>query len=66
MLRPASAECRTTLTGKTAKNADDIKSMRARLWHEEGIAVIDPKDLYNDFDRQAVVNAATKMYGKRK
>lgn len=44
----------------------EVRVLAAKAWHEHGIALIRPEDLRNDFDRQAVVNAATKLYGERR
>ncbi len=62
MSKPASAECRKPLTGKSALNADEIKAMRAALWHREGIAVIDPEEIPNEFDRQRIRPATDCQY----
>ncbi len=45
---------------------EEIRAMATAAWHKHGIALIRPEDLRNDFDRQAVVNAATKLYGERR
>ncbi|MCZ6745542.1 MAG: hypothetical protein O7D31_12825 [Alphaproteobacteria bacterium] len=42
-----------------------LLAMAARAWRDHGIALFRPEDLSNDFDRQAVVNAAVRMYGER-
>ena len=39
---------------------------RKRLWLDLGVAVIDPGDIHNDWERQQVINQAEKLYGKRK
>ena len=39
---------------------------RRRLWHQLGVAVIDPNDINNDWERQQVINQAEALYGKRK
>jgi hypothetical protein len=40
--------------------------MRRAAWLKEGIAVIRPGDLDDDWQRQTVINAATKLYGVRR
>lgn len=37
----------------------------ARMWHERGVAIIDPADVHDDWARQAVINIATEFYGAR-
>lgn len=44
----------------TRRNHEAMK----KLWQELGVAVIDPDNINNDFDRQHVINQAEKLYGK--
>ena len=44
---------------------DELRRMAAAAWHKHGIVVVDPNKIANDFDRQAVTNAANKLFGKR-
>ena len=44
---------------------DELLKMAERVWRERGVAVIWPEDIVNEFDRQAVINAATGLYGER-
>jgi hypothetical protein len=47
-------------------NEPQLFAMRRAAWLKEGIAVIRPGDLDDDWQRQAVINAATKLYGARR
>lgn len=38
----------------------------AEAWHRHGLAVIDPAEVNDDFERQVVINIATRQYGKRR
>ncbi len=60
-----SLECRKAVVGDSPTNDGEIRRMAAALWHQKGIVVINPDELNNDFDSQAVKNAAAKLYGKR-
>ncbi len=60
---PASQLAR--LVPKPALSDAALLAMAARAWHDFGIALFKPDDLPNHFDRQAVVNAAERLYGKR-
>lgn len=53
------------LVGRSPTDSPDIRIMRAKLWHEFGIAVIPPDEVRNDIDRQVVTNVAARLYGKR-
>lgn len=35
-------------------------------WHRHGLAVIDPQEVTDDWERQTVINIATRLYGQRK
>jgi hypothetical protein len=37
-----------------------------KLWHERGVAVIDPEQINDDWEKQQVINQAEKLYGKRR
>ncbi len=49
-----------------ATSAGQLRAMAARAWHDYGAILIWPKDLRDDFERQAVIGAAVKLYGRRK
>lgn len=38
---------------------------RAYLWHQHGVAVIDPRDMADDLTAQVVINEANRIYGQR-
>lgn len=38
---------------------------RATAWHRLGLAIIDPTDIDDDWLAQAIINHATKLYGRR-
>jgi len=42
-----------------------VREQSAKAWRERGIAVIPVDDLVSDWDRQAVTNIATQLYGRR-
>jgi len=44
---------------------DELISMRRAAWRAQGIAVIRPADIRDEWLRQAVVNEATRLYGQR-
>ena len=57
-----SLECRTP---KAPTTPAEMWAMRKAVWHKQGIAVIPPDEVANDWDRQHIVNVAEKLYGKR-
>lgn len=44
---------------------NELFFMRRAAWRAQGIAVIHPADIRDDWLRQAVVNEATRLYGQR-
>ena len=50
-------------TGQVAE--DRNRAARAALWHKTGLVVIDPEDIPDEWQRQAVLNFANKTYGHR-
>lgn len=36
-----------------------------KAWHEHGLAVINPDDVLDDWEKQTVINIASRLYGKR-
>lgn len=37
----------------------------AQAWQKMGLVVLYPEWIFNDFDRQHVINQAVKLYGER-
>jgi hypothetical protein len=50
---------------RTAPNEDELFAMRRAAWRKQGIVVMVPDDIRNEWTRQAVVNEATRLYGRR-
>jgi hypothetical protein len=48
-------------------NADEeqLFAMRRDAWVKHGFICVRPGDVTNEFDRQAIVNVANRLYGKR-
>jgi hypothetical protein len=50
---------------KAPANADEIWTMRKRAWRESGVVMVRPEEITDPFARQAVINAASTLYGPR-
>jgi hypothetical protein len=48
-----------------APTEPELFAMRRAAWRKQGIAVIRPADVRDDWTRQALVNEATRLYGRR-
>lgn len=44
---------------------DQIEAMRRRAWMEQGVVMLRPDEVIDDWLRQALVNEAVKRFGKR-
>ena len=64
-MRASSLESRLSVVGKSGLNESELYKMKFDAWVDHGIIVLRPEQIVNEFDRQAVVNVANKLYGKR-
>lgn len=63
--RISSIYARGPSTRTEAQEVRDTIEFRRRAWHELGLAVIDPADVTDEWVRQAIVNEATRKFGRR-
>lgn len=42
----------------------DVHELRARAWREQGLIILDPADIDDDWFRQALINEANKQFGR--
>jgi hypothetical protein len=50
---------------ETPPTEDELFAMRRAAWRRQGIVVIRPANIRDDWTRQALVNEATRLYGQR-
>jgi hypothetical protein len=50
---------------RTARSDDDLVAMRRAAWRSQGVAVLRPEDIRDDWTRQALINEASRLYGRR-
>jgi hypothetical protein len=50
---------------QTAPTEQELFAMRRVAWRKQGIVVIRLADVRDDIIRQALVNEATRLYGRR-
>ena len=66
MTRPSSH--RSSLAGVAACSAatsDDLLTMRRAAWRQQGVVVLRPEDVHDDWTRQALINEANRLYGRQ-
>jgi hypothetical protein len=50
-------------TGEVADKRNH--AARKAMWHKMGLAVLDPAQIADDWERQCVINLANQAYGER-
>ena len=50
---------------RTATNDNELNAMRAAAWHRQGVAALVVEDITDPWLRQAVINEATRRWGRR-
>jgi hypothetical protein len=48
-----------------APSDDDLSAMRRAAWRQQGVVVLRPEDIRDDWTRQALINEANRLYGRR-
>jgi hypothetical protein len=51
--------------GVLARASLPLLAMRRAAWRTQGVAVLRPEDIRDDWTRQALVNEANRLYGRR-
>jgi hypothetical protein len=66
MIGPAGyRSCLAHAQARTALSEDDLLAMRRAAWRTQGVAVLRPDDVRDDWTRQALINEANRLYGRR-
>lgn len=48
-----------------AADGEDLLAMRQAAWRQQGVVVVRPEDICDDWTRQALINEANRLYGRR-
>ena len=66
MIGPAGyRSCLARSHGRAASTDDDLLAMRRAAWRSQGVVVLRPEDIRDDWTRQALINEANRLYGRR-
>ncbi len=66
MIGPAGhRSCLARAQGRTAPTDDELLAMRRAAWRTQGVVVLRPEDVRDDWTRQALINEANRLYGRR-
>jgi hypothetical protein len=66
MIGPAGfRSCLARAQARAAPSDDDLLAMRRVAWRAQGLVVLRPEDVRDDWVRQALINEANRLYGRR-
>jgi hypothetical protein len=66
MIGPAGyRSCLARAQARTARNDEDLLAMRRAAWRAQGVVVLRPKDVRENWTRQVLINEANRLYGRR-
>jgi hypothetical protein len=51
--------------GRSPSPEAELVAMRRAAWHGQGVVVLRPEEVRDDWARQALVNEANRLYGRR-
>ena len=50
---------------RTTPTDEDLLAMRRAAWRTQGVVVLRPEEVRDDWTRQALINEANRLYGRR-
>jgi hypothetical protein len=66
MTRPAGyRSCLAPAQGRAVPTDGELLAMRRAAWREQGVIMLRPDDVRDDWTRQALINEAERLYGRR-
>jgi hypothetical protein len=66
MMGPAGyCSCLARSQGRAAPTGEDLLAMRRATWRHQGVVVLRPKDVRDDWTREPLINEADRLYGRR-
>ena len=66
MIGPAGfRSCLARRPPRTASTDEDLQAMRRAAWRTQGVIMLRPDDVRDDWTRQTLVNEANRLYGRR-
>ena len=66
MIGPAGyRSCLARSQPRLAPSDEDLLAMRRVAWRHQGVVVLRPEDVRDNWTRQALVNEANRLYGRR-
>ena len=53
------------LVDQVPATEEELRAMRAAVWHKQGILVVKPDALCDDWERQCLTNIGNRLFGER-
>jgi hypothetical protein len=50
---------------RSPSTADEMLAMRRAAWRQQGVVVLRPEDVRDDWARQVLINETNRLYGRR-
>jgi hypothetical protein len=57
--------CPARCQPRTAPSDGDLLAMRRAAWRHQGVIMLRPEEVRDDWTRQALINEANRLYGRR-
>ena len=57
--------CLARAQGRAAPTDGELLAMRRAAWRTQGVIMLRPEDVRDDWTRQVLVNEANRLYGRR-
>ena len=57
--------CLARAQGRAAPTDEELLAMRRAAWRKQGVIMLRPDDVRDDWTRQALINEAERLYGRR-
>ena len=66
MIGPAGyRSCLARSQPRTVPSDEDLLAMRRAAWLTQGVIMLRPEEVRDDWTRQALINEANRLYGRR-
>jgi hypothetical protein len=57
--------CLARTQSRTAPTDDELLAMRRAAWRTQGVIMLRPEDVRDDWTLRALINEAERLYGRR-
>jgi hypothetical protein len=57
--------CLARTQARSATTAEELLAMRRAAWRSQGVIMLRPEEVRDDWTRQALINEANRLYGRR-